>query len=140
MTAAALTPRVRVMVVCDGIKPSQVEDAVFHLRGVRHYAAADSFPFTPRRFCVYLLLSSARKGRYPGYVRIIDSEAGKTISYRKLDPVPVFDEEVEFLPLPIRMPCEFPHAGRYLIEVWFFREETPDAIKAEQPFEVLQEA
>jgi hypothetical protein len=40
MTAAALTPRVRVMVVCDGIKPSQVEEDVFHLRGVRYYVAA----------------------------------------------------------------------------------------------------
>jgi hypothetical protein len=120
MSSATLTPRVRAMVVCDGIKASQIENAVFHLRNVRHYVAAPAFPFAPRRFCLYLLLSSARKGEYPGYIRIIDSAGGKTISYRKLDPVPVFDEEIEFLPLAVRMACEFPYAGRYLIEAWFF--------------------
>ena len=139
MTAAALTPRVRVMVICDGIKPSQIEDGVFHLRSVRHYVVANSFPFVSKRFCLYLLLSSPRKGRYPGYIQLIDDQAGKTISYRKIEPVPVFNGDREFLPMPVRMSCEFPHAGRYIIQVWFFREETPDVIKAEQPFEVFEE-
>jgi len=67
-------------------------------------------------------------------------ESDKTISYRTIEPVPVFQEEVELLPIPVRLACEFPHPGRYLVQVWFFQKETADVIKAEQPFDVLQEA
>ena len=35
MAAAALTPRVRIMAVCDGVQESKTESGVFHLRGVR---------------------------------------------------------------------------------------------------------
>jgi hypothetical protein len=140
MAAAALTPRVRVMVVCDGVKPSRIEDGVFHLHGVRNYIAAASFPFLPKRLWLYLTLSSPREGKYPGYIQVVDDHADKTISYRKIHPVPVFDEGFEFLPVPVRLACEFPHPGRYLIQVWFFQEATADVIKAEQPFDVLQES
>ena len=142
MPGAALSPRVRLMAVCDAVKPSRLEAGVFHLRGVRNRVSAASFPFVRRRLWVYLLLSSPRKGRYPGYVRVIEDQAGnsgKTIFYSKIEPVPMFPEEYEFLPIPVRLACEFPHPGRYLIQVWFFQEETPDVIKAEQPFDVLQE-
>jgi len=70
MPGAALSPRVRLMAVCDAVKPSRLEAGVFHLRGVRNRVSAASFPFVRRRLWVYLLLSSPRKGRYPGYVRI----------------------------------------------------------------------
>ena len=56
MAAAVLTPRVRVMVVCDRIRPSRIEDGVFDLRGVRNHVSASSFPFLPRRLWLYLLL------------------------------------------------------------------------------------
>jgi hypothetical protein len=140
MAAAALTPRVRVMVVCEGIRPSRAEDGVFHLQGVRNYIAAASFPFVPRPLWLYLVLSSPRKGKYPGYVRVIDDQADQTISFRKIDPVPVFHEGVEFLYVPVPLACRFAHPGRYLIQVWFFQQEAADVLKAEQPFDVLQEA
>ena len=140
MAAAALTPRVRVMIACDGVRPSRVEDGVFDLRGVRNYLAAASFPFVARRLWLYLVLSSPRKGKYPGYIQVIDDQADKTISYCKIEPAPVFGEGFEFLPVPVRLTCEFPHPGRYVIQVWFFQEETADVLKAEQPFDVLQEA
>jgi len=35
MTAAALTPRVRLMAVCDGVRESKTEAGAFHLTGVR---------------------------------------------------------------------------------------------------------
>ena len=142
MPGAALTPRVRLMAVCDAVKASRLEAGVFHLRGVRNYVFAASFPFVPKRLWLYLLLASPRKGRYPGYVRVIEDQAGgsgKTIFYSKIEPVPVFPQEYEFLPIPVRLACEFPHPGRYIIQVWFFQEERPDVIKAEQPFDVLQE-
>jgi hypothetical protein len=140
MTAAALTPRVRVLMACDSIKPSQIEDDVFHLRGVRYCVTADSSPFQPKQLWVYLLLSSPREGKYPGYVMVLDDQADKMIFYSNIDPVPVFQEGFEFLPVPVPLKCQFPHAGRYLIQIWFFRGEQADVIKAEQPFDVVQEA
>src|SRR6266404_2659509 len=142
MPGAALTPRVRLMALCDAVKASRLEAGVFDLRGVRNYISAASFPSVPRRLWLYLLLSSPRKGRYPGYVRVIEDqvgETGKTILFSKIEPAPVFQEDDEFLPVPVRLTCEFPHPGRYIIQVWFFQEETPDVIKAEQLFDVLQE-
>jgi hypothetical protein len=44
MPAAALTPRVRILVVCDGVRVSRVEEGVYHLRGARCHIRADAFP------------------------------------------------------------------------------------------------
>ena len=138
MAAAALTPRVRVMVVCDRIRPSRIEDGVFDLRGVRNHVSASSFPFLPRRLWLYLLLSSRRKARYPGYVLVIDDQNDKIIFHRKINPV--FQEEFEFLPVPVSLSCEFPRPGRYTVQVCFFQQKTADVVKAEIPFAVLEEA
>ena len=45
--SAALTPRVRVLVVCDGIRASRIEENVFNLRGARYQIYADLFPPAP---------------------------------------------------------------------------------------------
>jgi hypothetical protein len=138
MAAAALTPRVRVMVVCDAVRASSLEDGVFDLRGVRDYLRAASFPFRPRRLWLYLVLSSPRTRRYPGSVVIIDDETGKTIFHSKINPT--FLEAIRFLPLPMRLNCTFPRPGRYTIEVRFLQDEGPDVVKAEQPFYVFEES
>jgi hypothetical protein len=54
MPAAALTPRVRIMVVCDEVIASETENDVFTLEGVRQYLVAQSLPceFHPRLFLV----------------------------------------------------------------------------------------
>jgi hypothetical protein len=115
MAAAALTPRVRAMVICDGIRPSRVEEGVFHLQGVRNHITATSFPFIPRRLWLYLVLSSPRKGRYPGYIKVIDNQTDQMISYRLIEPAPDFHEGLEFLQVPVPLVYRFPRPGRYLI-------------------------
>jgi hypothetical protein len=42
MAAAALTPRVRIMAICDGVRESKTEAGVFHLKGVRQWMIADA--------------------------------------------------------------------------------------------------
>jgi hypothetical protein len=62
MAIAAVTPRVRTIVICDDISDSLTENGVFTLEGVRLYLEATSFPFHAA-LSLYLLLASPRKGR-----------------------------------------------------------------------------
>ena len=68
MTAVALTPRVRIMVVCDRVRESKNEAGVFDLKCVRQEITANAFPCAPSRLSLFLVLSSHRPGEYPGYV------------------------------------------------------------------------
>jgi hypothetical protein len=138
MAAAILTPRVRQIVICDTVKASRIETGVFDLRGVRNQLATVSFPFKPRRLWLYLLLSSPRKGDYPGYVVIINDRTGKAIVHSKF--TPSFREEFELLPVLVRLRCKFPEPGRYTIQICFFQAATVDVVKGEQPFYILEEA
>jgi hypothetical protein len=70
MVVASLTPRVRTIVICDAVSSSRTEDRVFTLKGVRQHLEAASFPWRAT-LRVFLLLSSPRKGRFPGRVLIL---------------------------------------------------------------------
>jgi hypothetical protein len=135
--AAALTPRVRVLLICDGIRESEVEEGVFHLRGARSYMRADSLPLR-RRLRLFLVLSSPRPGRFPAYVKVIDEQADRTVYYGAIDPAPQFDGDTDVLPLHQTIRIRFPQAGRYRLEIWFFQETDPDVLKMEQSFDVLR--
>jgi hypothetical protein len=137
--AAALTPRVRLMAVCEGVRESQMEADVFHLRGVRQGITADGFPFVASRLWLFLVFTSPRPGNYPGYVRVINDRTDKSNFYAKLVPRPRFERDDEFLAGRVRIRCSFPEAGRYLIQVWFFQEQGRDVLKAEMPFSVEEE-
>ncbi len=65
MSAAALTPRVRFLAVCDEAVCSEIEDEVYTLERVRHRIHASSFPCL-HSLSVYLLLSHRRKGTFRG--------------------------------------------------------------------------
>ena len=41
---SGLTPRVRTLLICDGIRPSKTEENVFHLRGARSHVFAELDP------------------------------------------------------------------------------------------------
>ena len=133
MAGAALTPRVRIMAVCDKVRESRNETGVFHLRGVRQEIKADTFPFVPAHLSLFLLLSSPRAGTYPGYVRVLSVRTDKAIFYSHLLPNPMFQESVEFLALHPRLSCSFAEPGRYSAEVCFFQEQGSDVIKGELP-------
>src|SRR5581483_12021055 len=82
MAVAALTPRVRTIVICDAVSASRTEDRVFTLKGVRQHLKATSFPLRAK-LRVYLLLSSPRKGRYSGRVLIVNERNERVIRYEK---------------------------------------------------------
>jgi hypothetical protein len=139
MSAAALTPRVRIMAVCDGIRESKTETGVFDLKNVRQTVVADAFPFVPRRLWLYLLLSHPRGGEHPAYILVSDSD-DRRIYYADLSPNPRFPDGAEFLPIRVRVQCRFPRADRYIFQICFFQEHGADVVKGEFPFDVLEGA
>lgn len=139
MAAAALTPRVRLLVVCDRARESSTEAGVYHLRGVRQGIAAPVFPFVAFRLWLFLVLSSPRSGSCPGYVRVLDDGTDKAILFAHLAPDPSFEEHEQTLAAVARLRCTFPHAGPYTIQVWFYREQESDVLKGELPFVVTLE-
>src|ERR1700730_7653620 len=54
-----LTPRVRLMTVCDGVRESKTEAGVFHVKGLRQRLLAHAFPFVPLRLWLFLIFSSS---------------------------------------------------------------------------------
>jgi hypothetical protein len=139
MAAAALTPRVRLMPVCDRVRESNTEAGVYHLRGVRHRIGVPVFPFVAVRLWVFLVLSSHRPGTYPGYIRVIDDETDKAIFFAHLAPHPRFEGNDQTLAAVARLRCSFPQAGRYTIQIWFYQERGSDVLKGELPFSVAKE-
>jgi len=134
---AALTPRVRTLVVCDSVRASKVEESVFHLRGTRYHIRADSFPLR-RRLLLFLILSSPRPDRFPGYIKVIDDSTDRAIYYGQIEPPPRFPSDSDLLPLVLPVNIRFPQAGRYLVQIWFFQETAADILKMEQTFDVLE--
>ncbi len=96
MAVAAVTPRVRTIVICDDASASLTEDGVFTLEGVRYHLAAPSFPWRAA-LNLFLLLSSPRKGKYSGKILIVNERSDKTIRYVKF--LATFEEDNELVPL-----------------------------------------
>jgi hypothetical protein len=140
MAAAALTPRVRLMAICDRARESKTEIGVYHLTSVRQGIIANAFPFLPARLWFFLLLSNPRPGEYPGYVRVINDRTEKTILYGQLEPRPLFEADEEVVATRARIKCSFPEEGRYTVQVWFFQEQGSDVLKGELPFSVVKES
>lgn len=135
MAVAALTPRVRTLVICDAVSASRTEDRVFTLKGVRQHLEAASFPCRAE-LLVYLLLSSPRKGSYPGRVLIVNERNERVIRYAKF--LAEFEEDDERLPLYVNMSeCVFPEAGHYRFEIHLAAQGGGEALKGEHPFAVL---
>src|SRR5438270_3598966 len=136
MAAAGLTPRVRLVTVCDRVRESRTEPGVYHLRGVRQRIVASVFPFAASRLWLFLVLSSPRPGTYPGSFRVIDEGTDKAVFFAHLAPHPRFEAGDDTLAVAARLRCSFPHAGRYTVQVWFSQEQGSDVLKAELPLAV----
>jgi hypothetical protein len=139
MTAAALTPRVRMMAICDGVNESRTEPGVFTLKRVRQSIIAPNFPFVPRRLYLFLILSSARIGEFPCYIRIVQDKTNRTIYYTYLAPRPVFHLEHALFYSCAPITCAFPTEGSYTIEVCFYQNVGHDVLKGEMSFLVKKE-
>jgi hypothetical protein len=132
--AVALTPRVRMMAICDDVRESILEADVFDLDGVRQSIDAPAFPFVPLQLWLFLVLSSPRAGSFPGYIRIVNDRTEKAVFFGHLDPYPAFDADAGTAPACAPIRCAFPEDGTYSVQVWFFREEGSDVLKGEMPF------
>jgi hypothetical protein len=135
VAVAAVTPRVRTIVICDDVSASLTEEGVFTLEGVRLRLQATSFPHRAA-LSLFLLLSSPRKGRYSGKILVINERSDRPIRYVKF--LATFQEDNELLPLYVEVgDCVFPEAGPYSFEIYFSTRDGGDALKAEHPFSVL---
>jgi len=135
MSAAALTPRVRIMVLCDEVLPSETEAGVFTLEGVRQQFQADFFPW-PAQVSLFLLLFSPRRGTYQGKALVVDDEEERVIRYVKFSAS--FPDDHQFLPLVVDLgSCQFPEPGQYLFQIWFEQSAGGDVQKGELPFYIL---
>jgi hypothetical protein len=136
MSAAALTPRVRALLVCDEAVASDIESGVFSLEGVRQQLTAETFPCRAT-LTVFLVLSSPRKGIYQGDIQLIHSETEKVLRYKKFRAE--FEENNEVLPLYAELgSCEFPEPSVYNVRVRFSPGDGADVLKGDLPFPVLQ--
>jgi len=134
MAVAAVTPRVRTIVICDDVSLSLTEIGVFTLEGVRLHMQAEFFSHGAA-LSLFLLLSCPRKGKYPGKILVVSDRSDKPIRYAKF--VAIFEEDNELLPLYVEIGnCMFPEAGSYTFEV-YFSAAGGDALKGEHPFTVL---
>jgi len=134
MAVAVVTPRVRTIVICDDVSASLTEDGVFTLEGVRSHLKAASFPCRAV-LSLFLLLSSARKGRYSGKILVINERSDRPIRYVKF--VATFPEDNTPLPLHVEIgECVFPDVGLYSFEI-YFSAPGGDVLKGEHPFTLL---
>src|ERR1019366_2338202 len=115
MSAAALTPRVRMMAICDAVRGSMIEADVFDLEGVRQSMAAQTSPFVPSQLWLFLVLSSPRAGSFPGYIRIVNDRTEKAVFYGHLGPSPAFDADAGTAPFYAPIRCAFPEDGTYSV-------------------------
>jgi len=134
MAVAAVTPRVRTIVICDDVSASPTENGVFDLTGVRQHIFAESFPCRVA-LSLFMLLSSARKGDYTGRVVIVNERNERMIRYVKF--AADFDRDNQLSPFYLEIDnCVFPEAGAYDFEVYFSARDG-EALKGEHPFAVL---
>jgi hypothetical protein len=135
MAVAAVTPRVRTIVICDDVSPSLTEIGVFTLEGVRLHLEAPAFPHRAA-LSLFLLLSCPRNGTYSGKILVVNDQNDKPICYVKF--LAIFRENNELLPLYVEIGnCIFPEPGPYRFEVYFSARGGADALKGEHPFTVL---
>jgi hypothetical protein len=136
MSAAALTPRVRILVLCDEVVESETEEGVFTLEGVRQQLVGDAFPLRAS-LNLFVVLFSARTGNYRGNVVVVNARTDKAIRYLKFQVG--FDSDSQIVPMAMDLgSCAFPEPGPYMIQVWFSPGEGQDVLKAELPFNVFQ--
>jgi hypothetical protein len=133
--SAALTPRVRTIVVCDEAVRSEIEDQVFTLEGVRLGFGAESVPCA-RPVSVYLVLSYPRGGRFEGEVKLVPADEDKTIRITKF--TADFDTSPGVQALVVELGnCTFPEPAVYSIQVLFWTPSGP-VLKGEETFEAWQ--
>jgi hypothetical protein len=83
VSAAAITPNVKGIVVCDEAFGREIETGVYNLEGVRQVIAAPTFPYM-RSLFLFMQIESARPGEFNGNIRIIERESEREIRHRNI--------------------------------------------------------
>lgn len=131
--ANLVLPRVHVMVLCDEIEASPIEEEVFDLRGVRTSIAAPAFPYVHPQLCLYLQMTG-HEGTASGEVQAVRAETDDTISRQPIGPVQFLGPLV-LLPLRVwLMDCAFPEPGLYYLQAYFGQK-----LVAERPLWLLKD-
>lgn len=130
--SAAMTPRVRVISICDEATASEDEDGVYSLEGVRYEVYAPEFPYR-RSLWVYLLLSSVQPGVFPCSITIVNNAETWSVLYSGFRVgCPEANEPVAIGLNLGEIP--FPEPGRYTVRVRFATNEGVGVLKGEQFF------
>ena len=109
MSLAALTPIVRVFLFCDEVVPSDIEDAVFNLEGLRQQVLVESFPHW-HSLNVFLSMAYQRGGTFRGSITLIQDETGEVIGEEDFVVNMDSDDDAIFLPVELGS-CIFPEPG-----------------------------
>ena len=134
--AAVLTPRVRVMVICDAVRESKIETDVFDLNAFGNRIPQGRCRLSRRSFGYFWFCrvrvparSQAISGlsmtgpKKPCSMDIWILARRSTLTQERRRSVPRFG-------------APFPEDGTYSVQVWFFRAEGSDVLKGEMPFSI----
>jgi hypothetical protein len=117
MAASPVFPRVRAMVVCDGLVPTD-EEGVYNLAGVRTRIWASNFPYIHPLLCVYVQ-ATGHQGAAPCSLTLLQAETDSALFTTP-------GRQVEFAgPLDVVCftwrirRCRFPRPGLYYFQVHF---------------------
>ncbi len=136
MAAAALTPRVRLMAICDDATPSDIESGVYTLEGVRQGIVADRLPCR-RDLVAFLVLSCPRPGTHSGWVQVVNP-LDKVIRWQGF--AAAFDGNRRPVSLDVSLAnTVFSLAGEYTVGVWFQPNHGEAVQKGEQSLLVAEE-
>jgi hypothetical protein len=134
--SAALTPRVRTLVVCEHATERKGEPGVFDLTGVREKLSTDKLPAS-FNLSVFMLLSRPCPGQFPGEVLVIRQGDDKAVWSSKFSVC--FDQDHATIPVAIDLDrCKFTAPGNFLLQVWFPHPDGGSAcLKGECHFSIL---
>ena len=116
MAGQLVLPRVHVLVLCDDIEPSPMEDGVFNLRGVRTRLAAPSFPYQHPQLAVYLQMTG-HEGTARGRIAVVNARTDEVVFDKGPHEVE-FHGPLHFVPVSLWITdCTFPEEGIYYVQV-----------------------
>src|SRR5262249_15266259 len=94
----------------------------------------ETLPSSPTRLWLFLLLSSHRPGKFPGYVRVIDDSTDKAIFFAKLTPSPRFGAEGGFWATRARIRVSSPLPANTASKSGFVKSRAVTCLRARCPF------
>lgn len=116
--ARLVLPRVHVLVLCNDIEPSPVDEELFDLKGVRTAIAAPAFAYVHPQLCVYLQMTG-HEGQASGRAIVYRAETDEEVASTTEDVIE-FRGPLDFIHVSWwLLDCTFPEPGLYYIQIFF---------------------